>query len=95
MSSTTADAGKGNLSFNVMQMYTLHGGALALIQEEKSLTEYLVSVNLIILNLGKESTFVTCKRKEVLNLKLETNKPGNLVTGMYLMSLQAHTLSNR
>jgi hypothetical protein len=40
MSLTTAEAGEDNSSFNVMQMYaTLHGEALAPIQEEKSLTE--------------------------------------------------------
>jgi hypothetical protein len=75
-------------------MYTtLNVGALALILEEKSLIAYLVSVKINILNLGKESTFVTFKRKEVLNLKLETNEPGNLVTGMYLTCLH-YKISN-
>lgn len=51
--STAAEAGGGNSSFNVMQMYTLHGGALELVQE-KSLTGYLVSVNLNILTKIKQ-----------------------------------------
>jgi hypothetical protein len=51
-----------------------------------SLMEYLVSSNLDILNQGNEPTFVTRNRKEVIDLTLGTNRIGNLVTGMYLMS---------
>jgi hypothetical protein len=48
--------------------------------------EYLVSSNLIILNQGYKPTFVVRNRKEVTDLTLGTNKIGNFVTGMYLMS---------
>jgi hypothetical protein len=46
----------------------------------------MVSSNLNILNHGNEPTFVTCNRKEVIDLTLGTNKIGNLVIGTYLMS---------
>jgi hypothetical protein len=40
---------------------------------------YLVSLNLNILNQGNEPTFVTCKRKEVIDLTQGTNKISNLL----------------
>ncbi|PNF19291.1 hypothetical protein B7P43_G07515 [Cryptotermes secundus] len=44
----------------------------------ESLMEFLVSVNLNILNHGNEPTFVVCNRKEVSDLTLGTNSIGNL-----------------
>jgi hypothetical protein len=52
----------------------------------ESFKEYLVSLNLHILSQGKKPTFVVRNRKKVAVLTLATNKIGNLVTVMYLMS---------
>jgi hypothetical protein len=46
----------------------------------ENLMEYLVSLNLNILNQGNEPTFLTCNRKEVTDLTLGTNKIGNVVS---------------
>jgi hypothetical protein len=40
----------------------------------KSLTEFLVSSNLNILNHGNEPTFVVCNKKEIIDLAVEKNK---------------------
>jgi hypothetical protein len=58
-----------------MPMHTTHcGEALAAIQEGESLMEFLVSLNLNILNHGNEPTLVFCNRREVIDLTLGTNK---------------------
>jgi hypothetical protein len=46
--------------------------------------EYLVSLNLNILNRGNEPTFAVCNRKEVIDLTLGTNKIGDLVSNWHL-----------
>jgi hypothetical protein len=51
----------------------------------ESFMEFLMSLNLNVLNQGNEPTLVVCNRKEVTNLTLGTNI-GNLVIGMYLTS---------
>jgi hypothetical protein len=46
--------------------------------------EYLVSLNLNILNQGNKPTFVIHNRKEVSEFTLETNKIGNLVSNWHV-----------
>jgi hypothetical protein len=46
----------------------------------ESFVEYLVSLNLHILNQGNKPTFIACNRKEVTNLTLGTNKTENLAS---------------
>jgi hypothetical protein len=46
--------------------------------------EYLVSLNLNILNQGNKLTFVICNRKEVTDLTLGTNKTRNLVSNWHV-----------
>jgi hypothetical protein len=50
----------------------------------ESLMEFLVSLNLNILNHGNEPTFVVCNRKEVIDLTLGTNKIVNLVSNWHV-----------
>jgi hypothetical protein len=50
----------------------------------ESFTEYLVSLNLNILNQGNELTFVVHSRKEVIDLTLNTNETGNLVSNLHV-----------
>jgi hypothetical protein len=55
--------------------------------------EYLVSTNLSILNKGNEPAFVISNRKEVIDLTLETDKIGDLVTNWHVsdeISLSDH-----
>jgi hypothetical protein len=59
----------------------------------EALMEYLVSLNLNILNQGNEHTFMVCKRKEVINLTLGTNKISNPLNKWHVsdeMSLLDH-----
>jgi hypothetical protein len=49
-----------------------------------SLMEFLVSLNLNILNRGKEPAFVVHNRKEVVDLTLGTNKIGDLVSNWHV-----------
>lgn len=54
---TTAVAGRSNSSLAVMPTHTMfYGGATASTQEKKSLMEYLVNLNLNILNHGNKYT---------------------------------------
>jgi hypothetical protein len=48
----------------------------------ESLIEFLVSLNLNILNHANKPTFVVCNRKEVTDLTLGTKKIVNLVIGI-------------
>jgi hypothetical protein len=50
----------------------------------ESLTEFLVSSNLNILNHGKEPTFEVCNRKEVIDLTLLRTNIGNLVSNWHV-----------
>jgi hypothetical protein len=55
--------------------------------------EYLVILNLNILNQGNEPTFVICNRKEVTDLTLGNNRIGNLVSNWHVsdeLSLSDH-----
>jgi hypothetical protein len=51
---------------------------------EENLLEFLVRLNLNILNHGNEPIFVVCKRKEVTDLTLRTNTIGNLVSNRHV-----------
>jgi hypothetical protein len=51
---------------------------------EECLMEYLLSLNLNILNQGNEPTFVVRNRKEVIDLTLGTNRIGNLVSNWHV-----------
>jgi hypothetical protein len=46
--------------------------------------EYLLSLNLNILNHNNEPTFMVCNRKEVTDLTLGTNKIVNLVSNWHV-----------
>jgi hypothetical protein len=46
--------------------------------------EFLVNLNLNILNLGNEPTFVVRNKKEVIDLTLGTNKIGDLVSDWHV-----------
>jgi hypothetical protein len=50
----------------------------------ESLMEFLVSLNLNILNRGNEPTLVVCNRREAIDLTLETNKTVNLVSNLHV-----------
>jgi hypothetical protein len=50
----------------------------------ESLMEFLVSLNLNILNHGKKPNFVVCNRKDVTDLTLGGNKTGNLVSNWHV-----------
>jgi hypothetical protein len=50
----------------------------------ESLMEYLVSLNLYILNCGNEPTFMVSNRKEVIDLTLGTNEIANLVSNWHV-----------
>jgi hypothetical protein len=51
--------------------------------------EFLVSLNLNILNHGNEPTFVVCNRKVVIDLTLGTNKIVNLVSNWHVSEEQS------
>ncbi|PNF32611.1 hypothetical protein B7P43_G18092 [Cryptotermes secundus] len=51
---------------------------------EQCLMEYLVCSKLNIPNQGNETTFVVCKRQEVIDLTLGTNKIGNLISNWHV-----------
>jgi hypothetical protein len=100
MPSTTAAAAKSNSSLGVMLMHTTYyRGGTGTNPRRESFMEYLVSLNLDILNQGNKPTFVVRNTKKVTDLTSATHKIGNLVNGMYLMSHllsdQLHMLSNR
>jgi hypothetical protein len=66
----------------------------------ESLTEFLVSSKLSILNHGNEHTFVVCNGKEVIGLTLGANKIGNLVSNWHIsgepsLSEHRYMFSNR
>jgi hypothetical protein len=46
--------------------------------------EFLLSLNLNILNHGTEPTFVVRSRKEIINLRLGTNKIADLVSNWHV-----------
>jgi hypothetical protein len=73
---TTAAAGKGNSPLDAMQM---HATYYATNTRGESLMEYLVTLNLNILNQGNEPTIIIFNRKEVTDFTLGANEIGNLV----------------
>jgi hypothetical protein len=59
----------------------------------EALMEYLVSLNLSILNQGNEATSVICRRREVIELTLRTIKISNMVNNRQVpheLSLSDH-----
>jgi hypothetical protein len=67
-----------------MPMNTTHFGGAPASTQENALLDFLVSLNVNILNHGNEPTFVVCKRKEVTDLTLGTNNIVNLVSNWHV-----------
>jgi hypothetical protein len=76
--------GKNKVRYFLNTPHTLWGSCGTNPRRE-SFMEYLVSLNLDILNQGNKPSFVVHNRK-LIDLTLAANKIGNLVTGMYPMS---------
>jgi hypothetical protein len=89
----TAKAGKSNSLSGDANAHHILWESTGTNPRGESLMEFLASSNLDILNHGNEPTFVVCHGKNVIDLKLRTNKIGDLVSNWHVsdeLSLSDH-----
>jgi hypothetical protein len=62
-------------------------GSMDINPKGESLMEYMVSTNLNILNKGNKPTFLSVRRRQVIDLTLGTTLVGNLVSDWHVKNL--------